>query len=507
MPLDLFGGDLPGVTEALPYLKGFGVSLIYLNPVFEAYSNHRYNTANYLKIDPALGTDEDFRELVTRARELGVRVILDGVFSHTGDDSVYFNKYGRYEGLGAYQSEESPYYSWYTFSDYPARYRSWWGFDTLPEVNEEKPDWIDFIIEGDDSVFNTWARRGAAGFRLDVADELPDDTISRMRRALKAADPEAFLLGEVWEDATTKQSYNVGRRYALGGGLDSVMNYPFANHTKGFLLGWLDAFAYMRFLVSQSQNYPKEMYYSLMNLLSSHDVARIRTVLATGADGKGMSREEQAGFTVSEEDDARGEALVRCAAALQYSLPGIPVIYYGDELGMHGLLDPFNRGTFPAEGFGDGDCAESSCEGAAEYGPAGDSLAAWYRRLGSLRNARGALRTGEALYYSTNGDVIGVLRYCLGGTDAFGAPAADEMLLTVVNPDPEPRRIVIDLRAEKECLSFENLALIRALEPGRAVRLLSSCGGTDRQSIPILSGLLDVSIPPYCAEIFEILWG
>jgi glycosidase len=536
MPLDLFGGDLPGVTEALPYLKGFGVSLIYLNPVFEAYSNHRYNTADYLKIDPALGTDEDFRELVTRAREFGVRVILDGVFSHTGDDSVYFNKYGRYEGLGAYQSKESPYYSWYTFSDYPAHYRSWWGFDTLPEVNEEKPDWIDFIIEGDDSVFNMWTRRGAAGFRLDVADELPDDTISRMRRALKAADPEAFLLGEVWEDATTKQSYNVGRRYALGGELDSVMNYPFANHTKGFLLGWLDAFAYMRFLVSQSQNYPKEMYYSLMNLLSSHDVARIRTVLATGADGKGMSREDQAEFTISDVDDARGEALVRCAAALQYSLPGIPVIYYGDEVGLHGLLDPFNRGTFPVEGFEDSDNAEKKCEpdkpprkeeplsgnggasgggsraessgeDAAAYGPAGDSLAAWYRRLGALRNACGALRTGEALYYSTNGDVIGVLRYCLGGTDAFGAPAADEMLLTVVNPDPEPRRIVIDLRAEKECLSFENLALIRALEPGRAVRLMSSCGGTDRQSIPIMSGLLDVSVPPYCAEIFEIVWG
>jgi glycosidase len=525
MPLDLFGGDLPGITESLPYLKELGVSLIYLNPIVEAYSNHRYNTADYLKIDPALGTEEDFHRLVTRAGELGVRIILDGVFSHTGDDSVYFNKYARYEGAGAYQSKESPYYSWYTFSDYPARYRSWWGFDTLPEVNEEVRDWIDFVIEGADSVLSVWTRRGAAGFRLDVADELPDDTIERMRRALKAADPEAFLLGEVWEDATTKQSYNVGRRYALGGGLDSVMNYPFANHTTDFLLGRIDAFAYMRFLVSQSQNYPKEMYYSLMNLVSSHDIARIRTVLSTGVDGKGMSREAQAAFTVTAQDDARGDALVRCAAALQYSLPGIPVIYYGDEAGLHGLLDPFNRGTFPLRAFHDDAPGENEAA-------SGGTLAAWYRALGALRNARRALRTGAALYYSTNGDVIGVLRYCLGGRDAFGAPASDEVLLTVVNPDPEPRRIVIDLRAEKECLSFEQLALIRALEPTRAVRLLSNFvdgeapeeGGADgalpavhdgasspravggSPVVTITSGLFDISVPPRSAELFEIEW-
>ncbi|MDR1292501.1 MAG: glycoside hydrolase family 13 protein [Clostridiales Family XIII bacterium] len=514
MPLDLFGGDIPGITEALPYLKGLGVNLIYLNPIFEAHSNHRYNTADYLRIDPALGTEEDFEKLIREAKWLGMRIILDGVFSHTGDDSVYFDKYGRYEGLGAYESKESPYYSWYTFLAYPEKYRSWWGFDTLPEVDKERPDWIDFIIEGEDSVFNTWTRRGSSGFRLDVADELPDDTIERMRRALKAADPDAFLLGEVWEDATTKQSYNVGRRYALGAGLDSVMNYPFASCTKDFLRGVIDASAYVRFLVSQSQNYPEEMYYALMNLLSSHDIARIRTVLATGKDGKGMSREDQAAFTVSAEDDARGDALVRCAAALQYSLPGIPVVYYGDEVGLHGLLDPFNRGTFPAGAFSE--------DGAAGAGSAREALTGWYRDLGALRNSRRALCTGRALYYATNGDVVGILRYCIGGSDAFGAPATDEMLLTVVNPDAEPRRIVIDLRAEKECLRFMDLAFLCALETTQAVRLLSSCGSSaascanpavsdadspaDAASIPITQGLLDISVPPLCAEIFEIRW-
>jgi glycosidase len=540
VPLDLFGGDLPGITGSLPYLKGFGVNLIYLNPIFESHSNHRYNTADYLKIDPALGTEDDFEKLIREAEKLGIKIILDGVFSHTGDDSVYFNKYGRYEGLGAYQSTESPYYGWYTFSEYPEHYRSWWGFDTLPEINEELPDWIDFIIEGEDSVFNTWARRGAAGFRLDVADELPDDTIARMRRSLKAADPEAFLLGEVWEDATTKQSYNVGRRYALGAGLDSVMNYPFASCTKSFLLGSIDASAYMRFLVSQSQNYPKEMYYTLMNLVSSHDIARIRTVLATGVDGKGMSRESQASFTVSAKDDARGDALVRCAVALQYSLPGIPVVYYGDEAGLHGLLDPFNRGTFPACAFGEDGAGRdgAGCDGLGRDGAGQDgtgrdgrdgcdgcdeaTLADWYRDLGALRNSRKALRTGRALYYSTNGNVIGILRYCLGGADAFGAPAVDEMLLTVVNPDAEQRRIVIDLRAEKECLRFMDLAFMCALELTHAERLLSSCGSgavpradtagndsdpdPDARTIPITQSLLDISVPPLCAEVFEIKW-
>jgi glycosidase len=254
-----------------------------------------------------------------------------------------------------------------------------------------------------------------------------------------------------------------------------------------------------------------------------------------------MSREAQAQFAVSAEDDARGEALVRCAAMLQYSLPGIPVIYYGDEAGLHGLLDPFNRGTFPAEAFGEGGAAAGEASGGGELAegeasgggayegsesplenesPAGGtpgangshgdgSLAEWYRALSALRSARAALRTGGALYYSTNGDVIGVLRYCLDGADAFGAPAADEVLLTVVNPDPEPRRIVIDLHAEKECLSFEHLALIRAREPTRAVRLLSSredgAGGAS-SALPITSGLLDLSVPPFCAEIFEIGW-
>ena len=164
-------------------------------------------------------------------------MILDGVYSHTGDDSVYFNRYGRYDSIGAYQSKASPYYSWYRFTDYPNEYKCWWGFQTLPEVCETEPEWIDFVIEGEQSVFSTWLAHGADGFRLDVADELPDETIERMRVSLKREAPDNFLLGEVWEDATTKQSYGKLRTYALGKGLDSVMNYPFAGAVTEFLQG------------------------------------------------------------------------------------------------------------------------------------------------------------------------------------------------------------------------------------------------------------------------------
>ncbi|MDR2157156.1 MAG: glycoside hydrolase family 13 protein [Clostridiales Family XIII bacterium] len=478
-PLDFFGGDLKGITEELPRLKDLGISLIYLNPIFEAASNHRYNTADYLKIDPILGTEEDFDELVREAGKVGIRIVLDGVFSHTGDDSVYFNRYGRYEGLGAYQSKESPYYRWYKFSAFPDRYAAWWGFDTLPEVDESRRDWLDFIIEHEDSVFNTWLNRGAAGFRLDVADELPDDTIEKMRAVMKRNNEDSFLLGEVWEDATTKQSYNVARQYALGRGLDSVMNYPFAEHTAAFLLGRMDAFAYRRFLVSQHQNYPKEMYFALMNLLSSHDIARIRTVLATGIDVRNVPREDQARFAVTEEQERRGAALQRIAATIQFALPGIPAVYYGDEVGMNGLLDPFNRKPYEVRD---------------------ESMEVFYRKLARIRNENPVMRTGNALFYSTNGNVIAILRFILGGRDAFGNPADDRMILTACNPSERPHRIVIDLRAEKECLTNEHWEIFRSMEWRRAVGLTNQTDGD------IKGGLLDISLPPSGAEMYELIW-
>jgi glycosidase len=350
----------------------------------------------------------------------------------------------------------------------------------LPEVDESRRDWIDFVIENEDSVFNTWLGRGAAGFRLDVADELPDDTIEKMRAVMKKKDGDSFLLGEVWEDATTKQSYNVGRRYALGRGLDSVMNYPFAEHTVAFLLGRMNAFDYRRFLVSQNQNYPKEMYFALMNLLSSHDVARIRTVLSTGVKAREILREDQAHFAATEEQDLRGAALQRIAAAIQFSLPGVPAVYYGDEVGMTGLLDPFNRQPYTRR---DGD------------------MLGHYRELARIRNENPVMQTGSAIFYSTNGKVLGILRFNLGGTDAFGRPAENCAIFTACNPSEKSHRIVIDLRAEKECLSNEYLEIFRSLEWQRAIGL------TNGETIEIKGGLLDVELPPLRADIYELVWS
>ncbi|MDR0854571.1 MAG: glycoside hydrolase family 13 protein [Clostridiales Family XIII bacterium] len=478
-PNDIYGGDLSGIRQRLPYLSELGVSLIYLNPIFEAASNHGYNTADYLSVDPTLGTNEDFELLSDEAKALGIRIILDGVFSHTGDDSIYFNKYGRYSDVGAYQSQSSPYYSWYKFDSFPDKYVSWWGFETLPEVNEEDPSWENFVVSGEDSVMKTWIRRGGSGYRLDVADELPDRTIEQMRTAVKAQDSEAFLLGEVWEDATTKQSYNAPRRYALGVGLDSVMNYPFRNMTVEFLKGHIDANRYVRFLTNQRLNYPKEMYYVLMNLLSSHDIARIRTALATDVNLSDMPREEQAHFSVTKEQDSLARERQKLAAVIQFSLPGIPSIYYGDEVGMDGLLDPFNRKPFA---------------------PRDVSLTEIYKTLASVRNEHPVLSVGEVLFYATDGNVLGILRWTADNKDAFGNFAENGAILTVINPTTEAHRIVIDLTQERECLTMAHRQIFEERKWKTAKSLV-----TDREAF-LHAGLLDISIPALEAEIFELSW-
>ncbi|MDR3364262.1 MAG: glycoside hydrolase family 13 protein [Clostridiales Family XIII bacterium] len=477
MPSDIFGGDLEGIRRRLPYLKELGVTLVYLNPIFEAASNHRYNTGDYLKIDPILGDTAAFRRLAAEAAGLGIRIMLDGVFSHTGDDSVYFNKYGRYDGLGAYQSKDSPYFGWYKFSDYPGKYKSWWGFESLPEIDEHNAGWQGFTITGENSVVKKWLGEGAAGYRLDVADELPDGTIEQIRKAVKETDPEAFLIGEVWEDATTKQDCGKGRTYALGRGLDAVMNYPFRDRTAELLLGKIDARLYCRFLVHQQHSYPPQMYYTLMNLLSSHDVSRIRSALAKDFDPRGMTRAEQARFELTADEFALGGLRQRLAAAIQFSLPGIPSVYYGDEVGMTGLLDPFNRGTWREEDAG-------ICE--------------WYKTLAALRSAHPVMSTGNVRFFSTNGNVLGIFRYTVNGRDFFGRELGADAVLAVVNPTGEPHRIVFDFGELYAALPLDE-ASAAVWRGTRAARSLLS----DRIA-PLESGLVVIDVPPAGAELFQI---
>ena len=200
--LDFYGGNLNGVRQKLPYLKSLGVDIIYLNPIFRARSNHRYDTGDYTKIDPLLGTEEEFAILCEEAALYGMRVLLDGVFSHTGEDSVYFNHFGHYPGVGAYQGESSPYYDWFTFKDFPDDYRAWWGIMSLPELVKSNPEYQKFMFNDKDGIVPRWIRAGACGWRLDVADELSMDFLRKLRVAARKADPNAVVLGEVWEDAS-----------------------------------------------------------------------------------------------------------------------------------------------------------------------------------------------------------------------------------------------------------------------------------------------------------------
>jgi len=410
-PNDFFGGSLAGITEKLDYLKEMGVDVIYLNPIFEADSNHRYNTGDYKKIDPILGNLGDFKALCSAMEERGMRLILDGVFSHTGDDSIYFNKYGRYGGVGAYQSRESLYSSWFDFEEYPDKYRCWWNFKSLPEVNENDPAWQNAIVTGRYSVLKTWLRRGAHGWRLDVADELPDDVLELMRSAAKAENSEALMLGEVWEDATTKQSYGKNRTYALGRALDSVMNYPLRTALTDFVLGKADAETTKAFLTGQKLNYPAPMYRCLMNLLGSHDTPRIRTLLAMGHDGGGLTRKQQAAIEASPEQLRRGKALQRLCAAAVFSLPGMPAVYYGDEEGMEGLRDPFCRETYRQQ--------ESDTR---EY----------YSYLMNLRRDNPGLSHGDVAFAAPDADTLCILRFGEG-----------QSWLTTISRAWEPKRLRI----------------------------------------------------------------
>ncbi len=354
---DFYGGSLKGIEQKLDYLKELGVSIIYLNPIFEAASNHRYDTGDYMSIDPVLGDEADLERLCKKAREKGISVILDGVFNHTGCDSIYFNKYGNYEGLGAYQSEESPYREWYSFNnDSKDGYDSWWGVGDLPNLREESVSLRELIYASEDSVVRHYMKLGARGWRLDVADELPDDFIAGIKQAMTdETGDDALLMGEVWEDASNKESYGVRRRYFQGEELDCVMNYPFRDGVCAFLTGKSDAGDFAESMYTLSENYPKEAFYSSLNLIGSHDKARILTVLSGAPEESELSEDEKKEYRLSEAQRGLGKSRLWLAALMQMTMPGVPSVYYGDEIGMEGYSDPYNRASYPWGG-GDNDC-------------------------------------------------------------------------------------------------------------------------------------------------------
>lgn len=436
---DFFGGNLAGIREKLTYLKELGITAIYLNPVFESASNHRYDTGDYHRIDPFIGTNDEFALLCSTAKEMGIHIILDGVFSHTGEDSRYFNRFGHYPTVGAYQSKESPYYEWYRFTDYPEEYESWWGVKTLPNVEETTPSYMDFVINNRDSVLRYWLRQGISGWRLDVIDELPESFLQRFYAILKEENPDAVLIGEVWEDASNKMSYGEQREYLCGKDIDSAMNYALRTIMLDFVMGRTDGHRMAVGMKHLLENYPQENFYAMLNLIGSHDVERIMTILAADTNLSVMTAEEKA------------LERLKLLAAWQMTLPGAPCIYYGDEVGLTGGVDPDNRRTYP-------------------WGMENKELLDWYKQLTALRQENAALRTGRFIPLYGNGDIYAYCRTIEDGTDVFGKKAEDGFFIIVMNRNVTAMRTI---SIYTDGLAYGNL--YDAFEPRREpVRTVNS---------------------------------
>ena len=380
-----FGGNLWGVAQKLEYLEALGVKVLYLSPIFKAYSNHKYDTGDYEHVDPMFGGDEAFAHLLKEARARGMRIILDGVFNHTGDDSRYFNRYGKYEDVGAYQSPDSAYANWYDFKSYPDQYDCWWGIDILPRLNHTE-DTCRKYFTGEQGIARKYVAQGIGGWRLDVADELSDAFLDELRAAVKEeSDGECVIIGEVWENAADKIAYGNRRRYLSGKQLDSVMNYPVRNGILDFIR-YRDADGLYNVLTELYSSYPEQVCHALMNLIGTHDTERILTMLGSTEEDLDKTNAELAVYKLEPEVRAQAVELVKMAAALQFTVFGIPSLYYGDELGIEGARDPFCRLTMPWH--------EVDVPYRAE-------LLAHYQKLGQLRAQHPALDGGsfEVLYH------------------------------------------------------------------------------------------------------------
>ena len=419
---DFHGGNLKGIISKLNYLKSLGISIIYLSPIFEAQSNHKYDTGNYKAIDPMFGDEEIFKELIEEAKEKGMSIILDGVFSHTGDDSIYFNKYGNYDSLGAYQSKESKYSSWYNFKNYPNEYDCWWGVKSMPNVNENEESYMDYIIRDKDSVINKWMNYGVKGWRLDVVDELPNKFLDELRKETLKANNESILIGEVWEDASNKISYNERRKYLLGNQLNGVTGYVFKNIILDFLTYKINSSDVYNKFMTIKENYPKYAFKSNLNLLGTHDTPRILTEL--------------------NED----KELLNLAVAIQMTFEGVPYVYYGDEAGMTGGKDPDNRKTYP-------------------WKNEDKELIAFYKKMIKDRNNNEVLSRGDTTFLNLeNEDVFAYIRHMEN--------SQENEVLVIVNRSNNENTVSINLKevyksiksAEEEYELIDNKVYIR-LEP------------------------------------------
>lgn len=415
---DFFGGNFNGIREKLDYLEELGVGIIYLSPIFKAYSNHRYDTGDYLKVDELLGTEDDFIRLLDAAHEKGMKIILDGVFNHSGADSLYFNKFGTYDSLGAYQSKSSPYYDWYYFKKFPDEYACWWGCDNVPDLNKSNKDYRALVF-GKNGVVEKWQKLGADGWRLDVVDELPIDFVNLLIKKIKSVNKDALVIGEVWEDASTKVSYGELRPYLLGDQLDGTMNYPFMNAIIAYVRDGDEKF-FKETVQSILENYPKETVYCLMNSLGTHDTVRIINALSD-VRAHGWSKTHKLGYKLPDIEYEKAKKKLYLASVLQFTLPGIPSIFYGDEAGLQGFDDPINRRPYP-------------------WGSEDEEILAHYRKLGRIRRENRAVFSGGFNMRDENGLV------------AYERAGGDDEILIAVNAGADDKTLFI----KKEYTSLYN---------------------------------------------------
>ena len=377
-----WGGTLWGVADKLDYLKSLGVNTIYLSPIFDAASNHKYDTGDYMTVDSMFGGDDAFVNLIDKAKEREIGIILDGVFNHTGSDSLYFNREGNYDSVGAYQSPLSDYFSWYDFQNYPDKYTSWWGIDILPRIHPDKPSCRKYFV-GKGGVIEKYARLGIDGFRLDVADELSDDFISKIKNVLNRYNKHSVLYGEVWEDASNKIAYDVRKKYYLGEELDGVMNYPVRKGIIDFLTRY-DSSSLEYALTDIMDNAPSRVRNMQMNLLGTHDTERILTVLG-GEKSDGRSNEYLSKKRMNDLERGTAKRRLRMAYTILATIPGLPAIFYGDEAGLEGYQDPFNRMPYP-------------------WGREDQNLISFYKSIGSIRSSNSVYKEGDfnLLYIDSN---------------------------------------------------------------------------------------------------------
>jgi len=451
------GGDLLGIAERLDYLEDLGVNAIYMTPIFQSASNHRYHTYDYFKVDPLLGGDAALRELLDRAHARGMRVVLDGVFNHTGRG---FWPFHHILEAGA----ASPYRDWFLLdpdvlaghrllTPYPPLdaptgfslgYKAWWGLPALPKINTDHPDAREYLL----SVAEHWLRFGIDGWRLDVPQEIKDPAFwAEFRRRCRAIRPDAYLVGEIWTvapDWVGDHCFDALMDYPLGeailgfaGGPSLDMGVVHAHLEYGRHLRPLDGARFAGRLMELLGVYDPDVVAVQLNLIGSHDAPRALSVLGGDA------------------------AAMRMATLLQCTLPGAPSIYYGDEIGLAGGNDPANRGSFPWD--------EDRWDG---------GLRAFVRSVLRLRAAEGILRHGSTRIVA-----------------AAGPALAFERLL-------DGRRLVVAVNAGTQAVTLE--ATVHGVSRGRLEAVDLDGSSAVIEPVEVESGIARLAIPPRTGHVLRL---